>query len=275
MFSAFKIIRPLNTVFTFSIVSGFCFLINPHLHFYVIIITGLCAGLSAAAGNIINDIVDVKIDAINKPNRVLPSGKMSIRGAFTLYYLLVSTSIFLSLQISIISFCIVLTANLMLMLYSLRFKGIPGIKNITIAFLAAMIFIYAGTVAGNLKLSIFPAIFAFLSTLLREIIKDIEDITGDADAGLLTFPIRFGEFFTLIVIRTTSALLIVSCCLAYYTDSLSIYFFLMVMLFVSPLIVSLNKKVLQNESDFKTKGISKLAKLIMVLGFVSILLGLC
>ncbi len=274
MFPSIRIIRPLNTGFTVLIAFGFCFAVNKNLPIPIMFLTGLCAGLTAAAGNIINDIVDVNIDIINKPKRVLPSSQMTIKSAFTFYYLLVSIAIFMSLQISLASFLIVLSANLLLMLYSLRFKRIVGFKNIVVAVLAAMVFLFAGEVSGNIRLSIFPAIFAFLSTLLREIIKDTEDSIGDAKSGIPTIPILFGIIVTNKILRIISLSLIISCCLAYFLGLLSINFFIPALFLVFPSIIFLNIKLGKTSIHKSTLKLSVLAKIIMVLGFISILVGL-
>ena len=61
-----------------------------------------------------------------------------------------------------------------------------------IALLTGLAFIYGGFAVGNPVAAIVPAVFAFLINLIREIVKDIQDIEGDTKAGVITFPIKFG-----------------------------------------------------------------------------------
>ena len=62
----------------------------------------------------------------------------------------------------------------------------------TVAFLTGLVFIFGGVVVENPTAAIVPAIFAFLINLIREIVKDMEDVEGDNKAGVITFPIKFG-----------------------------------------------------------------------------------
>ena len=57
------------------------------------------------------------------------------------------------------------------------------IGNITVAFLTGLVFIFGGVVVENPSAAIVPAVFAFLINLIREIVKDIEDVEGDNKAG--------------------------------------------------------------------------------------------
>ncbi len=106
------------------------------------------------------------------------------------------SSVFISILISVflneVALAIVLFSILILFVYSKFLKQIPLIGNITVAFLTGLVFIFGGVVVENPIAAIVPAVFAFLINLIREIVKDMEDVEGDNKVGVITFPIKFG-----------------------------------------------------------------------------------
>jgi 4-hydroxybenzoate polyprenyltransferase len=157
----------------------------------------------AAAGYIINDYYDVKIDYINKPNRVV-IGKSIGRRYAILFHVLLSTigialGTYLSLGIGIVNSVSVF----LLWLYSNNLKRLPFIGNVTVAFLTGLAVIVVDLFyRTNSSLVVIYALFAFFITLVREVIKDMEDLKGDNSFGCKTLPIIWG-------IRKTKLLLYV------------------------------------------------------------------
>ncbi|MFQ5918703.1 MAG: UbiA family prenyltransferase [Thermoplasmata archaeon] len=152
------------------------------------------AVLFTAAGNTLNDFYDRKTDRVNHPERPIPSGQVTPRGALAaaalLFGLTVPWSLLLRWELGV-----VVLVNLAFMAsYEAFFKrtGLRG--NLLIAWLVASLFLFGG-------LAVYPslpallavlvlALLAFLATLGREIIKDIEDVAGDTDRE--TLPMRLG-----------------------------------------------------------------------------------
>lgn len=157
----------------------------------------------AAGGYIINDYYDVKIDYINKPNRVV-IGKNITRRYAILFHVLLSTigvalGIYLSLGIGIVN----AVSVFLLWLYSNNLKRLPFIGNVTVAFLTGLAVIVVDLFyRTNNSLVVIYALFAFFITLVREVIKDMEDLKGDNSFGCKTLPIIWG-------IRKTKLLLYV------------------------------------------------------------------
>lgn len=146
------------------------------------------------AGNIINDIYDLEIDRINRPNRPLPSGKMSVRTARIYMFNLFALGIFCASLISILTFYIAaLIATPVLIAYSARLKRLPLIGNITVSFMLGLAFIYVGSAFGNIETTLIMAALAFGFTLIRELVKDLEDMEGDRQSGARTLPLVWGE----------------------------------------------------------------------------------
>ena len=80
----------------------------------------------------------------------------------------------------------------LLCLYNLKLKAMPLWGNLAVAALCALA-IYFPEVPRSPDFTAFPALFAFLTTLAREVAKDAEDMRGDAAIGYSTLPLRFGE----------------------------------------------------------------------------------
>jgi geranylgeranylglycerol-phosphate geranylgeranyltransferase len=165
--------------------------------------------LITAAGNVINDFFDAEIDAINRPDRPIPSGSVSrgaARGfAITLFLAGILVSFFTNpLCVGIAIFNVVL-----LIAYAAKLKSTPFIGNIVVAYLSASIFLFGGALNGfdGLVLIIPIAAITFFAMVSRELLKDAEDVEGDRAGGADTLPIRIG-------IKKTSELALITTVLA-------------------------------------------------------------
>lgn len=153
----------------------------------------LATVLIAAAGYIINDYYDVKIDFINKPDRVVVGRVLKRRMAMVLHTAINFIGIFIGFTLSwkIGLFCF--ASAFTLWFYSNQLKRLPLIGNCFVGLLTgAALFLVVMYYQQNVYLVNIYAFFAFSITLIREIIKDIEDQKGDADFGCLTLPVVLG-----------------------------------------------------------------------------------
>lgn len=171
--------------------------------------------LIGAAGYIINDYCDVNIDKINKPEKQIIDKYITRKSAMTVYWTIniiaVSIGIVLSYQIGMWSFSLIYFIMAGgLWYYSSTFKREFLIGNILIALFTALVPLISGLIELLLSYKeyvvIFPSLsfkniwillfglctFAFIITLLREIIKDIEDYEGDKKEGCQTLPVVVG-----------------------------------------------------------------------------------
>jgi len=151
--------------------------------------------LITGAGNTINDYFDADIDAINKPTRPIPSGRVSRNAALYLSLLLFGLGIVLAYTINNTCFAIALVNSLMLIVYASNLKRTALAGNISVGYLTGSTFLYGGALFGIPGLVRMSGLFALamLATIAREIAKDIEDIDGDSAMGLDTLPIRIGS----------------------------------------------------------------------------------
>lgn len=229
--------------------------------------------LIAAAGYIINDYYDVKIDAINKPDRLLVGRKIRRRRAMFAHLILsfigVAGGFLLSIPVGLIN----LGAVLLLWGYSARLKKMMLVGNVVISLLSASMLLVVAVYADTLNnITIGYAVFALLISLIREIIKDMEDVKGDASFDCLTLPIVAGLRNTKLVlyplIAVFQAFLIVVILHPRTSVVVDVY---MVILVLAPSMWLLIRLIrADRKRDFTY--LSNLNKLIMLTGILSMLL---
>jgi len=263
-----------NFVITFVSVIVAAIICQPHTNLgFNIFLAAFAASFALASGNIINDLNDVEADKINKPFRPIPSEKITTNQAYVLYISSVFISILISVFLNEVALAIVLFSILILFVYSKFLKQIPLIGNITVAFLTGLVFIFGGVVVENPVAAIVPAVFAFLINLIREMVKDIEDVEGDNEVGVITFPIKFGIQKSKIIILISALTLIIFTLYPFLAQLYKIEYFIAVMVIVNPILVYCMKKLFEDSSQNSLKKISNLLKLSMVFGLIAIYLG--
>lgn len=152
----------------------------------------LAAALIAGSGNSLNDVADLEIDRINRPERPLPAGHLGRPAALvhSLVLALAGSGIALWQGPALGGMALLVTAALVL--YDLWLKHTALWGNLLVSALAAAAFPFGALAAGQLGRAWIPAGFAFLFHLGREIVKDIEDMEGDRALGAHTLPLRVG-----------------------------------------------------------------------------------
>jgi 4-hydroxybenzoate polyprenyltransferase len=244
--------------------------------------------LITAAGYIINDILDIETDKINKPTKLYVSKSISIKNAWRVYWAFTSIACFLSLLYAteFIHFILFFGVPILLYVYSKYLKKTPLLGNILISFLVILpiytIYLFE-FVPQKTTIPIFDRpinnailfyiFFAFITTLIRELIKDVEDIKGDYSRGMKTLPIIIGIHRTSKVILFFSSVLLVAVLLVIFEFLkgeyvFSMYSFLFILI---PLLLFIYKlRVAKTKKDFSF--LSNLIKLIMFFGILSMLL---
>jgi len=264
------------------------------LPFFLLIIASV---FIAAGGYIINDYFDLHIDAVNKP-KSLVIGKIIKRRWGIFWHLLFSgIGIFCSGVVSYISHqWLILIINsctvLLLWFYSTHFKKKLLIGNIVISALTAWVILAMylfcraqlsiqqlplqnqGFYLGKLyKFTVVYAGFAFIISLIREVVKDLEDMQGDAQFGCRTMPIVWGvpatKVFTGVwIVVAIMGLLIIQ---GYSWQLGNPFVAGLSFLFISlPLMIVL-KKLKEATLPNQYHKISNLLKLIMLAGILSMM----
>jgi geranylgeranylglycerol-phosphate geranylgeranyltransferase len=266
--------RLLNVIITFCSVIVALIICSAVFHFSEkYLMSALAASLSLAAGNVINDVFDLDTDSLNKPQRPLPSGKISKTTSVNFYILLVLFSLAAGYLVDWMVFSIVFFSSILLFLYSFGLKRIPFLGNFVISFLTGFVFIYGGIIAGNVPAAIVPAGFAFLINLAREGIKSIEDIPGDKISGIVTFPQKYGINFSRKLISAFLFLLLIFTFVPFVNGLYDIEYFIVVMVLVNPLLIYVIKSLLATNRKMNLNKLSLILKLNMIFGLTAIYFG--
>jgi len=264
------------------------FISSPLLSDIDFIILTISILLITMGGYLINDIYDIESDKINKPDKVYITTIISIKNGQFLYFLTSITGLILGLYLSVnknlnhLSGYFIVTV-IILFVYTKILKKLPLIGNVIVALLVSLpIFlvyefdhsmISIKDIFDDLFLSIiifFYLLFAFLTTLIREIIKDLQDIKGDNKLKLKTLPIMIGKKRTINFLIFLSFLLQLLLLLvlidSFKNDQYLILFFLITLsLLVAYLIYKLRVPFKNNQYQL----LSSLMKIIMLVGVLS------
>lgn len=265
-------------------------------HFHFALLTLSCV-IIAAAGYIINDICDKNIDKINKPNLRIIETHISEKTAENFYIILNLIAISIGVYVAYVnnlrslSLLFPVVAGI-LYFYSNTYKSILLFGNILIAILSALIplmvilfdlpllyikykaFLGIGGFSFNAIIYWFAGyiIFAFLITLFREFIKDIEDFEGDKAFGKYTMPVILGTevsrkiaIFLLFII----IVLVIFLTLQFFLNIVSITYILSLVILPLGLIFY---KLIKAKIAEDFHKISRLSKIVMLTGISFVLL---
>ena len=158
--------------------------------FALLVLATLCV---AAAGYIINDYYDVKIDTVNRPGRLVIGRLVNRRHAMMAHLILSGIGIVVAGVLSPLLGLVHVGSALLLWGYSVRFKRVALVGNVSIATLTAALVLLPElqTRTGQAGPWVY-ALAALLLTIVREIVKDVEDMRGDAQHDCRTLPIVWG-----------------------------------------------------------------------------------
>jgi len=212
-----------------------------------IIVIASC--LTIASGYIINNFYDSKKDLINRPNKSKIDRLVSQQTKLQVYF---TVNFIVALLALLVSFRAVLYFSIYIFLiwfYSHKLKKFPIIGNLTASLLAILPFFAILLYYKNFYPQIFAhATFLFLLILIREIIKDLENIKGDVANDYQTIPVKYGELFAKKIISLLTVLTIIPVYLLvdkYDVGYMDIYFYvsLIVLLFFLFYLWNSNSKI--------------------------------
>ena len=258
-------------------------------NFFLLVLATVCI---AAGGYAINDVYDVGTDKINKPNRLIINKHITENNATTIFMVLniigVGLGFYLANGIGKSGFiAIFFIASALLYIYSSSLKQIAVVGNIVVSIVVSLSILLVGIFelippmhSNNeavqttfLKIILDYAVFAFMINLVRELVKDIEDIEGDRKAGIQTLPVILGEKRTnkiVFILSLIPILFITYYVITYlFKQQLVVGYFLI--LVIAPLIY-VSIKLFNAEQKAQYKHISLILKLVMLTGMLSLLL---
>lgn len=247
--------------------------------------------LVAAGGYAINDYFDMQVDEINDASKVVVGKSIKRREAIIFHFILsglgVVLGFYLAYKAGNINFGLLhLIAAGLLWFYSTQFKRQFLIGNLVITFLSALVplmvpvfLITANISADNLYtakiifyLAAVYAGFAWLTTLMREIIKDLEDLQGDSSMGFQTLAISWGEKKAKNLLASLLVLTLLGMfAILYLQFSGSLYSFLYVLIGVALPLLFILIRLPKAQSSTDYHQLSQVMKIVMIMGSLSML----
>ena len=270
---AIQISRPAN-VFIAALSIFIAILLTGTIQPIIKVIFACISGSMIMAGsNTINDYFDLEIDKINKPNRPLVKGKISPNFTYRLAVIEFILGILISILIGKLAFIIVVFTSLLLILYSRYLKQLPLIGNLVVSFSSGMAFIFGGVAVNRVRWTIVPAILAFFYHLGREMIKDVQDMKGDAQMNAKTFPLIFGKTNSLILITLYILLMLIILPLPYVYHWYNINYLMTAVIGIYPVLIYSIISMWKRPTPHNLGIISKVLKMDMLVGLLALYLG--
>jgi len=180
-----------------SLLTAFAITKNPFgLSIQTILLIFFSMALITSAGFAINDYFDRESDAVIKPKRPIPSGALSLKQVVAISGVLFGAGLILAFYINWLSFIIIATDSLLLLIYSTLVKRRSGfLANVLVGILTGTAFVYGeATVSvppaiSLISLSLYPIAFG---TIGGNVLRDILSLDGDSKTGYPTLPQRIG-----------------------------------------------------------------------------------
>lgn len=241
------------------------------LHDFRLLLLSLSTVLIAAGGYVINDYYDVKIDYVNNPDRVVVGKTIHRRFAILLHVALSVLGVFVGFFVSWKLAVVNAFSVSVLWFYSNLLKRLPFIGNLTVALLTgASIAIILLLYSENTVLILIYALFSFFMTLVREIIKDMEDLKGDNTYGCKTLPIVWGIRKTKITLYVLIFFFLIAVVIInqLYVKLPVIYFVMLLFVPLAWLVTRLARADTKKDYGW----LSSFCKVIMLLGILSMTL---
>ncbi|MFW5973433.1 MAG: geranylgeranylglycerol-phosphate geranylgeranyltransferase, partial [Bacteroidota bacterium] len=209
-----RLLRPLN-LFMFVVavflggflVAGMSVFAGPLL--IRLIIASVAVASIGGAANSLNDAVDASIDRINRPDRPIPSGDASVRTAVFVWAIGSMVGIMAGFALSVWHLTVAVVVVAFMVLYSIRLKRTLFLGNMVVSLVVATSILFGAGAVGAIQEAAYAAGFAFLVTLVREIVKDVADMAGDAAHGARTLPIVMGRKRAVAVASTVTAIVVI------------------------------------------------------------------
>ncbi|MFO8001692.1 MAG: geranylgeranylglycerol-phosphate geranylgeranyltransferase [Marinilabilia sp.] len=265
-----------------------------HVRFGLLVLATL---LLAASGYAINDYFDVRIDRINRPENVVIGRAVPRRTALLLHVILTITGVIIGLFLAYVTrkenyALMFIVVPGLLWYYSTTLKKQMLVGNLAIAMLTALVpfivvsleFATLARVHGNEILDSQAcstawfwttgfAFFAFISTISRELIKDMEDMEGDREAGCRTLPVEMGLNYSrsvvvLLTIASIAALWVILGLVPQLRESYITWGYFFLFLTIPYMVMGYKVLKAQTREDFHQA--SSVSKFIMLMGILFI-----
>ena len=275
----FKVIRFKNLLLlVLTQVLAFYFIVFPRLSFVVdnivylnAVIVMLSTMFVTAAGYLINDYYDVKIDLLNKPEKVIVGYTISRRYALIFHSIFNLIAIALAYFVDYYFMGIVFFTALFLWIYSNKLKRSFLTGNMLVALLTAIsVYLPAFVFRHRSELLMLFALYSFFICLIREIIKDVEDMKGDAAFGSKTLPIVLGMRKSKSVVLWITVLFIsIQIAISLFSINKKV---ILIALVTIPFLIHFLYKLSKADTNQAFKSLSLHCKILMLIGVLMMVL---
>ena len=278
---AFEILRPVNDIMgSLTVIIGILNTragIDPVILILNIILGVLTYFFIAGSGMVINDYYDIEIDKINRPERPIPRGSITLKQAMILWVATslfgIAMAIFHSILFNIGYLNIIIAAFFAFIgwLYAAWGKKSGFFGNILVSISFSIGLIYGAILNGFvIPLYIYYFFLAcFFGLLSREIIKGCEDIEGDKEEGVKTLAIQIGIKKATYFSMSFAVLAIIFYVLPIFTNIINRLLFSISMIF--GITVIFYAIVLMLRRNLEKKGFSRISLLIKIAGFLGLI----
>lgn len=271
-----ELARPLNGIIAFiSAWLGGMFASQGNMENLIdirLLLVSISALVLLSAGNAINDYCDYDIDRINRPRRPLPSGRIRRTNALIFAIVLTAIGIYLGILINKNATGIAILVCVALVCYAFYLKRTPFVGNLVVSGLTGLTFIAGGVAVDSVQGTLLPAIFAFLFTTAREIVKDLEDTEGDLKNNAKTL----ATLNPRIAVRTAigfMASVILFSPIPYLFDWYSWHYLIVILIGVDVVLIGLAIRLYQDASRESCASIQRWMKWDIFVGLGAIYLG--
>jgi geranylgeranylglycerol-phosphate geranylgeranyltransferase len=220
----------------------------------------------------INDYYDREIDAINEPNRPIPSGLVRPREALIITVFLSVLGLLTSLMINFQALVLAFLALVLLTVYSSWGKKTGFLGNLMVSSCISMPFIYGGFLSGLVQKSLIFSLIAFLVNTGREITKGIVDVEGDKQGKVNTIAVVFGNYKAAQLASLFFIAAIFISIIPVYFNFVSTWYIPFIVITDLGLIWGSNK-ILKNPSRENSRNVKNLVLKLMLIGLIGFTAG--
>ena len=271
-----RLMRPVNCLMMgFAVIVGAALANSNISSLWLNLIYGFITGfVLTAASMAINDYYDREIDAVNEPNRPIPSGLIKPKEALFLASILTTIGFATAYLTNILCFLTAIIAWIVFVTYITAGKrtGLPG--NFLVSTCVTIPFIYGSYASANeIKLNVLIfASMAFLSNTGREITKGIVDVKGDEMKKVKTLAVRYGEKTAAIVATVFYLLAVLLTPIPWLLRIVSLWFIPLVAITDFGLVAS-SLMLLKDHSKENAKKVKKIVLLWFITGLLAFAIG--
>ncbi|MFH1680445.1 MAG: UbiA family prenyltransferase [Candidatus Eisenbacteria bacterium] len=231
------------------------------------------AVLLVASFYVWNDIADRRVDRVNRPDRPIPSGAVSVRAACAFAALLFCGAFAAGAASGGTTAAVLGVWAVLLAAYEgvLKRTGLPG--NLLVSAVASSALLLGAHLGGSLAAGLAPALFAFFLHLGREIVKDIADAPGDLEGSRRTLAVAFGDRKALAFSALPLALLVLLSPVPFFLGIYGVLYLVIVLVAVDLLLAVALALCFRRPDRSNLGRLSHLLKGQMVIGMAAMLAG--